>query len=223
MITPQITLANCIKAHQISPDIYEVILKPDTFIPYEPGQYLKIKIAKTWVPYSIANAPNNTGTYVLHIKHTAFSETTKSLFHDFNTQAPIEIQLPFGVCYLKKLPQDRPIIFIAGGTGLAPIHAMIQGLLSQKSPPHFELYWCVKEACDLYWSAPTTHFYPCITTTQDNTFFNTILNRHLNDLKTFSIVLSGPFDMVYMLRDKLIEAGVNITQLYADAFEYEEQ
>lgn len=222
-MTPQTTQAKLVSLNALSQDIYEVILKPKDYIGYEAGQYLKIKIDNQWIPYSIANAPNQTNTYILHIKHTALSETTKKLFETLKQQ-DIELSLPYGHCCLSQFPSERPIIFIAGGTGFAPINAMIEALLAKKDAPSFELYWGVRQESDLYQKPKDSYTaYTSIATKEDPLLIDLILLNHPNDLNAYTIVLSGPFDMAYQLRDRLVSDGVNIKHLYSDAFDYEEK
>ena len=45
-----------------------------------------------------------------------------------------------------------------------------------------------------------------------------ILQRHAHDLNTFQIVMGGPFDMVYSLRDMLLLQGLSQDHLFSDAF-----
>lgn len=223
-MTPHTTQATLVALESLSPDIYRIILKPKHYIPYDAGQYLKVKILDSWVPYSIANAPHNSKNYELHIKHTASSKTTQILFDLLKSTNEITLSLPYGHCALSQFPPHRPILFIAGGTGFAPIHAMIEALLSQKDAPLFELYWGVKQKEDLYLT-PNNSFYfqTSIANAQDPLLIDLIEAQHRNDLNNYTIVISGPFDMAYDLRDRLIKEGINIEHLYSDAFEYEEK
>ena len=46
-----------------------------------------------------------------------------------------------GNAVLNHLDAQRPIMFIAGGTGFAPVKAMIEQLLANADPRPFELFW----------------------------------------------------------------------------------
>ena len=119
-MSPKRTHAQIINRQPLNERITCITLRPDEFIAYESGQYLDIILEGERLSYSIATAPLGT-TYDLHIRnHPALTKTNDVI-----------IELPFGNCTLKALEPTKPLIFIAGGTGFAPVHAMIQQLHAQ--------------------------------------------------------------------------------------------
>lgn len=215
----------------LSDTIIQLVLKPEKFIDYEPGQYLQI-MANDHLSYSIANAPLGSHHYELHIRHEGGNPYEQPLFSQIKKEGKIPILLPFGDCYLARLQPSKPIIFIAGGTGFAPIKAMIEQLLATGDRRRFELYWGARSQSDLYldtlvrqWQTHARHFcYFSSLPAKDNrdSLVSLVLERHIHDLKDFEIVIAGPFDMVYALRDRLLAAEVQREQLYSDAFSFEQ-
>ena len=219
-MNPKRTHAQIINRQPLNERITCITLRPDEFIAYESGQYLDIILEGERLSYSIATAPLGFTTYDLHIRnHPALTKTNDVI-----------IELPFGDCTLKALEPIKPLIFIAGGTGFAPVHAMIQQLHAQHDPRPIELYWNVRSKEDLYfqerintWQTTLSSFYYIshISPRKNNTGYKQIITRHKKNLEQIQIVLAGPFEMVYNIRDELISHGVKSTQLFSDAFSFE--
>lgn len=210
--------------------ILQVILSPISYVPYRAGQYLKVLLAQEKLSFSIANAPLGAGKYELHIRHTQGNTSAQQLLHEIRQQELLTIQLPFGDCNLEQLQKNQPILFIASGTGFAPIKAMIEQLLASSDSRSFELFWGARSQSDLYmdekvlqWQAHVERFryFSLVYTVNREMLINKVLEQHVNDLKNWQIVIGGPFDMVYVIRDYLIEVGLSREQLYADAFSFE--
>lgn len=220
------------KIEQVSPltdSIVQFILDPAEFISYQAGQYLQILSKQHVFNYSIANAPLGSKTYELHIRHSIDNLHTQQLLNDIKQQGSVTIQLPFGQCDISCLALDKPILFIAAGTGFAPVKAMIEQLLVTGDKRSFELFWGARTKNDLYmdekvlqWQAHVQHFnyFSRISTMHKKSLISMILSRHEHDLKDWQIVMSGPFDMVYKTRDALLVAGALLEQMYSDAFNF---
>lgn len=220
------------KITPLSNTIVQLILKPVHYVPYEAGQYLQLRFEDYQAYFSIANAPLGTGTYELHIRHDQQHALIKKLLERTPQDRELEIRLPLGECHLRQFDADRPIIFIAGGTGFAPIKAMIEGLLFTDDPRFFECYWGAKISSDLYWQMPlqqwntnVQHFEHLLMLTGPKSYslIEEVLLRHPEDLDKYQFVIAGPFDMVYDYRDKLLAHQILKKHIYSDAFAFEHQ
>jgi CDP-4-dehydro-6-deoxyglucose reductase len=217
---------------RLTDNIIKLTLRPKIYVDYEAGQYLKIQLINDLSCYSIANAPLGSHTYDLHIRHEPCNQKQTHFLNDIKKHAIVTIQLPFGQCRLSQLDYQLPIIFIAAGTGFAPINAMIEQLIANEDSRFIELYWCVRTLSDLYldetvnqWQASTHHFhyFPKLSLTVNarDTLIKALLTAHPDDLNTYQFVLAGPFDFVYAIRDMLVLKGISPTRLYSDAFSFE--
>ena len=227
---------NCIQAQIVSitpltDSILQLILAPNAYVDYQAGQYLQIISENEAFSYSIANAPLGSHKYELHIRHSRDNPSNQGLLAEMKRQGTVTIRLPLGNCDLSHLHPDKPIIFIAGGTGFAPIKAMIEQLLAQGEPRAFELFWGARTQSDLYmddkvshWQTHVRHFqyFSLLSTTSKETLATKVLARHKQDLNNWQIVISGPFDMVYDTRDRLLAHGASLENLFSDAFSFEE-
>ena len=64
----------------------------------------------------------------------------------------LRIEGPLGNFYLRE-DSPRPIIFVAGGTGFAPIKAIMQHAIAERITTPMHLYWGVRSQRDLYLDA----------------------------------------------------------------------
>ncbi len=214
----------------LTDSILQLILTPHEYIDYQAGQYLQVISHDEALCYSIANAPLGSHKYELHIRHCPDNLKNQQLLADIKQKGAVTIRLPLGQCDLSHLHPKKPILFIAGGTGFAPIKAMIEQLLADGEPRSFELFWGARSQSDLYmddkvsqWQAHVRHFqyYSLLSETSKDTLASTVLSRHQRDLHDWQIVMSGPFDMVYDTRDQLLAHGAQPEYLFSDAFESE--
>lgn len=220
------------KVESINPltdSILQLILSPEYYVDYKAGQYLNIILDEQEFSYSIANAPLGSKKYELHIRHSKDNDSNKNILALIKDKGELSIKLPLGECFLNKLEPNKPILFIAGGTGFAPIKAMIEQLLANGDERAFELIWGARAKNDLYmddkvslWKAHVSHFnyYSLFEGSKDG-LAHIIERHHPNDLKDWQIVINGPFDMVFAIRDFLVNKGLEQKQLYSDAFYFE--
>lgn len=214
----------------LTDSILQLILTPQKYIDYQAGQYLQIISQDEAFCYSIANAPLGSHKYELHIRHCRENLKNQQLLAEIKQQGAVSIRLPSGQCDLSHLHPKKPILFIAGGTGFAPIKAMIEQLLANGEPRPFELFWGARSQSDLYmdekvshWQMHVEHFqyYSLLSETSKASLASKVLARHALSLNHWQIVLSGPFDMVFDTRDQLLAHGAQATDLFSDAFEGE--
>jgi NAD(P)H-flavin reductase len=119
---------------------------------FEAGQAALIGLAddEARVPYSIASAPveaARTGLLDFLIK----VEPSGRWGHQFDRLEPgeeIGVRGPFGAFLFPKNPSEDQFLFIAGGTGIAPIRAMIRQALLTGQTGTMRLLYSAKTAED---------------------------------------------------------------------------
>lgn len=230
MNTPTEIKANVIQVHPLTDSIVQLYLAPEAFINYYAGQYLQLLLNQQSFSYSIANAPLGDKHYELHIRHSEDNAYHQQLMATIKNEGVLSIRLPLGECHLQKLDNQKPILFIAAGTGFAPIKAMIEQLLVTNNKRSFELYWGARAKNDLYmddkviyWQRHVRHFQyaSLLSNLHKGALTDSVLKQHKNDLHHWQIVLSGPFEFIYTMRDRFIEEGVSAHHLFSDAFSFE--
>lgn len=210
--------------------VLQYFLKPKKYVEYIAGQYLQMVVDGEAYSYSIANAPLGAHHYELHIRHSRQNPNNNKVLDSLKKHGQVQINVPLGDCSLNSLQVDRPILFIAIGSGFAPIKAMIEQLFADNDPRKAKLYWGARVHSDLYmhdkivtWQQGTQNFtyIPCIISRDEDSLITQIINENQQDLCDYEIVLCGPFDLIYKMRDALLAEGVDKKHLFSDAFSFE--
>ena len=96
--------------------------------PYRAGQAASLAVGTAGpTPYSIASAPHETvreGWLEFLVKVDG-SSRFGAVVEALQPGAPIRVEGPAGNFVLPELSADLPLVFIAGGTGIAPMRSMI--------------------------------------------------------------------------------------------------
>lgn len=64
----------------------------------------------------------------------------------------MRIEGPCGTFFIRE--SDRPIIFLAGGTGFAPVKSMVEHLIQGKCRREIYIYWGMQDSKDFYSALP---------------------------------------------------------------------
>ena len=121
---------------------------------YYAGQYIEfiLKDGKRR-SFSMATAPNGTEPVELHIRHLPGGVFTDHVFGAGATQMKVReilrVEGPLGSFFLRD-DSDKPIIFLASGTGFAPIKAMMEHIIAKGITRPVTLYWGGRRPRDLY-------------------------------------------------------------------------
>ena len=179
---------------------------------FRPGQFISLEFEpdgkKIRRPYSIASAPRANNGFDLCLNILPEGRASSWLFH-LKPGDPIRFSGPFGFFTLRE-PPDPVSAFIATGTGIAPIRAMLQQLYSR---PHDSEVWLIfgvrREADILYREEfeklarenPNFHFVPTLSRPDpgwaDHTgYVQQHVTRYLADKKGFHAYICGLRKMV---------------------------
>jgi CDP-4-dehydro-6-deoxyglucose reductase len=114
------------------------------------GQYIDI-LMKGGVrrSYSMANAPHDDTHIQLHVRKTPGGTFSKYVFEEMKERAIVRFEGPLGSFYLRE-DSDKPMILVAGGTGFAPVKAVIEHAFHKGIDRQMVLYWGVRTLRDLY-------------------------------------------------------------------------
>lgn len=129
--------------------ILELELQKNITFNFHPGQYIELLLPKgIRRAYSIANLVTN-GIIELHIRHLSGGLFTDWLFESGKIGNLLRFEGPLGTFFLRK-KSKKPIIFLASGTGFAPIKAIIEDEIRYNSSRNMTLYWSGRTEKDLY-------------------------------------------------------------------------
>ena len=140
------------KLEKLGHDVLELSLKlpASERMQFLPGQYLDILLKNgKRRSFSLANAPHDDAFLQLHIRHVIGGEYTEHVFNHMKEKDILRIEGPLGNFFLRE-DNTKPIIFIAGGTGFAPIQSMLAHALYHHLDREMVLYWGARQRRDLY-------------------------------------------------------------------------
>lgn len=99
--------------------------------------------------YSIANPPHSDEFIELHLRHVPGGRFTDHVFSAMKEKDILRFEGPHGSFFIRE-ESDKPIIFVAGGTGFAPIKGMLEHLFAEASDRQMVLYWGARAKRDIY-------------------------------------------------------------------------
>lgn len=144
--------------NQLSPDVMQVLLQlpaHDQFR-YHAGQYIEFILRDgARRAYSMATAPHTQASgpaMELHIRHMPGGLFTDHVFGGMKPKEILRIEGPFGSFFLRE-DSNKPLVFLASGTGFAPIKALIEHMQHTGSTRAVSLYWGGRRPADLYMDA----------------------------------------------------------------------
>jgi NAD(P)H-flavin reductase/hemoglobin-like flavoprotein len=154
-LQPPWWVGEVVQHDQRRPDLAVLTIKPDQPLHYTPGQYVAVQVPRwprVWRNFSIANAPRENGLIDLHVRGVRGGMVSGSLVH--NTR-PGDTLLLGQACgeMTASADTETPLLCIAGGTGLAPIKAIIEGAISASKPGRrreIVLFFGARSCADLY-------------------------------------------------------------------------
>ena len=139
-----------------SPSLAVLRIQPDQPLRYQAGQYLSVQVARwprAWRNFSIANAPRADGQLELHVRAVAGGLVSNSLVHRCQAGDTVLLGPARGDMTVPG-DQGRDLVCIAGGSGLAPIKAIIAQVIATAGNsgrrPGISLFVGGQRAEDLY-------------------------------------------------------------------------
>lgn len=201
-----------------------------------PGQYIDILLPENHRrSFSLANPPHDDALLELHVRHVPGGRFSEEVFKHLHEGALLRIQGPLGTFFLRE-DSTRPIIAIAGGTGYAPIQAILRHLFDRGQDRDIVFYWGVRAARDLYADAklkawaeqhPRFRYIPVLSEPMPEDhwsgrtgFVHDAVLADFADLSGHDIYLSGPPPMVNAARAAFPAHRADPLRMYSDSFDF---
>ncbi len=131
-------------------------LPAHTAFQFHAGQYLEFILRDgSRRAYSMATPPHvaaNTPAIELHIRHMPGGKFTDHVFGAMKEKEILRAEGPFGSFFLRE-DSDKPMVFLASGTGFAPIKALLEHMQHKVMTRPVSLYWGGRRPEDLYMDA----------------------------------------------------------------------
>ncbi|MDN0124328.1 FAD-binding oxidoreductase [Yersinia aleksiciae] len=217
---------------RLTDNVVEVILRvpPASKLHYLPGQYLDV-IGDGGLrrSYSIANAPRTDGKLELQIREVEQGAMSSYWFGSAKPNDLLRLEGPLGTFCLRDKDANT-IVFLATGTGIAPVKAMLEQLLNNPdlaAGKKILIYWGGRTVDDIYWAphfeSLNAVFIPVLSRAsadwQGRTGYvqNVLLDDGI-DLTKAVVYACGSESMIHSAREALTVAGLPVKHFYSDAF-----
>lgn len=237
-IPPRKMRCRVARMERLSRDVMGLHLKlPDTErLAFLPGQYIDVLLRDgRRRSFSLATAPHDDELLELQVRHIEGGEFSEQVFHSMQEKALLRIEGPYGTFHIRE-EDDRPILMIAGSTGIAPLLSMLAHLIHTDDQRPVHLFWGVRSRQDLYmheqlqaWER--THgplrYTPCLSEPQPEDewegrigLVHNMLLQDYPDLSEYAVYMSGPPAMIAAARRDFLRHGIDEEHFFRDAFEF---
>jgi CDP-4-dehydro-6-deoxyglucose reductase len=201
-----------------------------------PGQYIDflLKDGKQR-SFSLANAPDDDTLLELHIRHVPGGAFTDHVFGAMKLKDIMRIKGPLGSFFLRE--SDKPAIFLAGGTGFAPIKSILAHAFRHEVDRPLVLYWGAKARADLYMPAlpgswqqahANFSFIPVLSDPKPTDawpgrtgFVHQAVLADFADLSGFQVYACGAPPMIEAARRDFFARGLPEDEFFSDAFSFQ--
>lgn len=184
--------------------------------------------------YSIASVNHNDNTFDMLIEVFPEGKGAQYLANK-SVGESIELIIPFGRFVLQPEYQNEPQIFIATGSGIAPVKPMIERIISENPSNRIELFWGIRYAEQLCWldefaqlKDRAENFNTYITLSKPSEDWSGLKGRvtqHLTDFATHTSLpdsahfyLCGGKQMITEITAILTERGVATSRIITEQF-----
>lgn len=140
------------KMARLAPDVMLLQLKlpASERLQFLAGQYIDILLKDgRRRSFSIANAPETDECLELHVRRVPGGHFTTHVFETMKERDLLRLEGPHGGFHLRE-DGAKPVILLAGGTGFAPVKAMVEHAFHRQSLRPMTLYWGARDRAGLY-------------------------------------------------------------------------
>ncbi|MBN9286387.1 MAG: hypothetical protein BGO43_12520 [Gammaproteobacteria bacterium 39-13] len=226
----------CTDIKHYSHDISLLSLHPatDKKIIYRAGQYVEMVISNNMIiPLSIANMPTAEGRIEFHLRHDQKHPQAQHVISQLSINTAVHLRGPFGRTTLASADSTKRLLFLAGGTGFAPIKALLEeALFTQQQNDPLYLYWGIRKPQDSYqekllleWQQKFPHFRYTLVLSEPQQFphwqgpsglVHEYLTKEHSHLIDYYIYASGPYEMIKAAQNHFRQQGLAGNQLISD-------
>ncbi len=230
-IPPTLTLPCRIQSlERIGADLLRVFLRlpPTSSLSFLPGQYVQV-IGQGGLRRSYSLANGTPGLLELHIRAVPGGAMSQYWFEQAKTNDLLRLQGPLGTFFLRDIV-DQDLVFLATGTGIAPVKAMLEGLAAADAkgrPRSVSVYWGGRTPGDLYWNPtdhhPGVHYSPVLSRAAadwDGTrgYVQDAFMASAPDWPRTRVYACGSDAMIQAAQHALVKAGLPAVAFLSDAF-----
>lgn len=225
---------------QLTHDVWRFVftLQKDETLQFSAGQYMILRVGEVCRLYSILSTPSQKGKFELLVEIVP-NGIGSTYLANLTVGDSAYFQGPAGIFFIK---EDRPQkIFLATGTGIAPILSMVKTLLSSGGNEELYLYWGLRAKNDLYLvdeiqslTVAHSNFKPMICLSQEsdeglfadplyrkgriNMYVHGHITKNLEIKNSATFYICGSQPVVESLRTFIAENGIEKANIHFEKF-----
>jgi Na+-transporting NADH:ubiquinone oxidoreductase subunit F len=222
-------------------DIKEITLKliePET-IEFKAGQFIQLRVPEykltdepVYRAYSMASSPSRKNEIELEIRYVPEGICTTYAHNYLKEGDKVVINGPYGEFYLRD--SDRDIIFIAGGSGMAPIKSIITFMAEENIQRKAKYFFGARSQKDLFLvdrmkefeeKLPNFEFVPALSDPEENSnwegetgLITEVVDKYLESGENKEAYLCGSPGMIKACVEVLTDNGIPDELIYFDEF-----
>jgi CDP-4-dehydro-6-deoxyglucose reductase len=140
------------KLERLADDVMVIYLKlpANERLQFLAGQYIEFLLKDgSRRSFSMGNPPHDDELIQLHVRHVPGGSFTDHVFGKLKERDILRFEGPLGTFFLRE-DSAKPIVFVASGTGFAPIKAILEHVFHKGVTRPMVLYWGGRRPKDLY-------------------------------------------------------------------------
>ncbi len=201
---------------------------PSVKLKYLPGQYVDLTFKGIVRSYSIANFISDHNEVELHIRRVPEGRMSNVLFNDLKENQLMRITGPKGTFFVRE--DNLPLILIATGTGIAPIKAIVEKLISSQDKREISIYWGMRYKNEIYCNEleklslqfDNIEFLPVLSRESDwlghKGYVQDAVLRDFSSLENVAVYACGSSNMIEQAKALFYKHKLPSEQFYSDAF-----
>jgi phenol hydroxylase P5 protein len=229
--------AEVARIEDLTPTIRAIWLRLDKPMDFQAGQYLQLEIPGLGASraFSIANSPADaaaSGCLEINVRRVPGGLGTGYLHEQLGLGERLRLAGPYGRFFVRRSAQ-RPMLFMAGGSGLSSPRSMIRDLLQAGCEHDITLVYGQRNAAELYYDAEfrelaarhaNFHYVPALSESGGEAdaaqgFVHDVAKGHFGgDFSGLSAYLCGPPLMIDACISTLMQGRLFEHDIYHEKF-----
>lgn len=217
---------------KVTKNVIKVTLRlpPNANFDFLSGQYVNLMRGDIKRSYSIANKSGNNSKLEFYIKKYNNGLMSKYWFEEAKQNDLLRMEGPLGTFFLRE-SKKRNIIFLATGTGIAPIKAILEQIQNSDQDYSDKVFWLFVGARyeeDFFWKPVVNNninlnFSPVLSRPnekwkKDQGYIQDIALKKNIDLLDSQVYACGSNQMIESAKELFLKNSLPENQFFSDAF-----
>ena len=216
---------------KLTDDILKIVLRlpPNSNFNFNSGQYVNIIKGNLTRSYSIANCSDHKNQLEFFIKNYENGLMSAYFFKEAKINDLLRLEGPIGTFFLRD-SNLKNIVFLATGTGVAPIKSILEGLEKSHEQYQNKIFWLIVGARyqeDLFWNPNfkilNIKYIPVLSRIDNDWkgekgYVQDVVLKQQIDLENTQVYACGSNDMINSAKELFFKNNLKENNFFSDAF-----